>query len=177
MTTKQSTEETEHAPDATGAGPENASAASDGPGVGEEATGDRENASQDVSESTEDGQQGGGNEAARYRRRLRDTERERDALAQQVTTMQAAEVTRLAAETLADPGDLLALGTGLADVLTDGTVDPDKVHRAAAALVKSRPNLRRTPPFSRAGIGQERPGGTGPRSGASWNDLISRARG
>lgn len=65
-------------------------------------------------------------EAARYRRRLRETEAQRDAALSRLEAMQRAEVERLA--TLPNPALLWDAGTDLADLLAeDGTVDPDKV--------------------------------------------------
>ncbi|OBA87128.1 hypothetical protein A5642_20550 [Mycolicibacterium mucogenicum] len=75
----------------------------------------------------------GNREAAKYRRKLRETEAERDTLVQRLESMQRAEAERLAGEHLAK-GVALWLGdTALADLLNgDGNVDPDKVaHRAS----------------------------------------------
>ncbi|MCL2090887.1 MAG: gp58-like family protein [Micrococcales bacterium] len=80
---------------------------------------------------------GPNHEAATYRRRLRDTEADRDRLAQQVQAMQKAEVERLASR-LAQPSALWAT-TELADLLDDtGQVDPDKV---ANAIEQARTTL------------------------------------
>lgn len=124
------------------------------------------------------GDDGGNPEAARFRRRLRDTERERDRLAEQVQRMQTADVARVAADTLAEGGDLLALGgTTLPDLLDDdGNVDPDAVRSAAAELVRARPGLRRGPTGAevRNGIGQG--SGPAPRTGGSgsggWSEAL-----
>lgn len=71
---------------------------------------------------------GTGNEAAKYRRRLRDTETERDGLRGQVETLQRAEVERIAADKIMVPGGLWAGGTDLGDMLDDaGNVDREKV--------------------------------------------------
>ncbi len=82
----------------------------------------------------------GNREAAKYRRRLRDTEAERDQLAQRVESMQRTEVERLAAVALLkEPRALWAAGTELADLLAeDGTVDPEKV---TAAIKHTREHL------------------------------------
>lgn len=72
-------------------------------------------------------------EAAKYRRRLRETEAERDALAAQIDAMRRAEVERLAA--LPNPALLWDAGTDLAELMDDeGQVDPDKVDAAARRL-------------------------------------------
>ncbi|MFC4494930.1 hypothetical protein ACFPA8_12370 [Streptomyces ovatisporus] len=85
----------------------------------------------------------GSREAQQLRRRLREAERERDALLERVTAFQSAEVERLAAEKLEVAGDLFAVGgIELAGLLAeDGSVDPDKVSAAADALVAERPGL------------------------------------
>lgn len=76
----------------------------------------------------------GGREAAKYRRRLRDTEAERDALSERVASLQRAEAERMAAATLAKPAGLWATGTDLADLLgEDGNIDASKVTTAATA--------------------------------------------
>ncbi|MFD7075238.1 hypothetical protein ACFV9G_13610 [Nocardioides sp. NPDC059952] len=77
----------------------------------------------------------GNREAARYRRRLRDTEADRDRLAVQVEALQRAEVDRLADKVHnVKPEALWASGATLAEMLTAaGTVDPTKVAVAANA--------------------------------------------
>lgn len=96
-----------------------------------------------------DGAQGVGNrEAARYRRKLRDTETERDQanterdqLHTRLTAMQRAEVERLAADTLADPADVWRDGAELAGLLDDdGNVDPAKVTKAARTVRQAHPH-------------------------------------
>lgn len=75
-----------------------------------------------------------GAEAARYRRRLRDTEAERDALAEQLEASRRAFVDHLLATTvnIAKPAGFWASGVELADLLDDdGAVDPAKVNDAA----------------------------------------------
>ncbi len=77
---------------------------------------------------------------ARYRRQLRDTEAERDQLADQLATMRRAEAEHIAAATIAKPAALWAAGIDLADLLgDDGNVDPAKV---AAAAGTAREQLR-----------------------------------
>lgn len=78
----------------------------------------------------------GNGEAAKYRRRLRAAEAERDTLTAQVQAMQRAEAERVAAVHLSKPAALWAGGAELGDVLADdGTVDPDRVEEAARAVV------------------------------------------
>lgn len=82
-------------------------------------------------------------EAAGLRGRLRDTEAERDALAERVAHLQRAEVARLASGTLAEGGDIWIAGVELAEVLNeDGNVDPDLVAAAAERVVAERPHWR-----------------------------------
>lgn len=79
---------------------------------------------------------GGNAEAAKYRRQLREVEAERDTLAERLTTLQRAEVERLAAEQIAVGSSLWLTGTELADLLNDdGTVNPDAVQTAAKAAI------------------------------------------
>lgn len=82
---------------------------------------------------------GPGREAAKYRRRLRDTEVERDRLAERVESLQRAEVERQAAADSLRPAALWSSGFELADLLTDdGTVSAAKV---SAAIKASREKL------------------------------------
>ena len=109
---------------------------------------------------------GGDREAARYRRRLREAETQRDALAGTLARLQSADVERLAGEHLAVPGDLFTFGTALADVLgEDGSVDAEKVTAATTALLAQRPGLAKPPPRHPVDTGGGYRGGT--RSGAS----------
>lgn len=78
-------------------------------------------------------------DAAKYRRRLRDTEAERDTLAAQVEALQRAAIDAQAEAQAIKPAALWASGVQLADLLTDdGTVDPSKV---TAACVTARDTL------------------------------------
>lgn len=89
-------------------------------------------------------EQGGTNaEAAKYRRRLREVEAERGALAQQVSEWQRREVLRLASDHLVDADDLLTIGGAqVADLLDDtGQVDPGKVGESVTSLLAARPRL------------------------------------
>lgn len=94
-------------------------------------------------------ERGRGNpEAAKYRTRLRETEAQRDALAARVETFQRADVHRLAAGHLSEPGDLFDVGgTTLAELLDeDGNVDEQLVTDAITALLQSRPGLGKPQP-------------------------------
>ncbi|MFC0359523.1 hypothetical protein ACFFHC_06915 [Kytococcus schroeteri] len=77
-------------------------------------------------------------EAAKYRRKLRDAEAERDALAGRVEALQRAEAERMAAEHMSKPNALWAAGTDLADLLNeDGTVDAERVSQAASKAISA----------------------------------------
>ena len=83
----------------------------------------------------QDAEDGGrqGREAAKYRRRLRAVEAERDQLAQRLEAMQRAEVDRQAEAAQLKPAALWSAAQ-LADLLNeDGTVDTDKVDTAIQA--------------------------------------------
>lgn len=87
-------------------------------------------------EEPEDTAEDGNREAAKYRRRLRDTEADRDRLATQVEALQRAEIDRLATAEGIKPEALWASGANLPEMLTtDGTVDPDRVTVAAKAAI------------------------------------------
>ena len=90
---------------------------------------------EDQDDADDDGRgDGPGREAAKYRRRLRAAEAERDRLSEQVGALQRAEVERLATADDLRPAALWASGAELADLLTaDGTVDEAKVSAAVAA--------------------------------------------
>ena len=93
---------------------------------------------------------GPGREAAKYRRRLRDAEAERDALKATVESLQRAEVDRLATGADLRPAALWASGPELADLLADdGTVDQVKV---AAAISAARETLGIPNPSPRGNV-------------------------
>ncbi|MEB3031086.1 hypothetical protein [[Mycobacterium] nativiensis] len=94
------------------------------------------------------GQPPKGNKEARYRVERNEARIERDALAQRVERMQTNELERIAAESISNPADLLALtDKTLADFLTDdGELDAELVTVAAAELLATRPGLRRGSP-------------------------------
>lgn len=103
-----------------------------------------------------DEQGAAGREAAKYRRRLRETEAERDGLAARVERQQLREVDRLAAERLAEPGDLRMIGGAqLEQLLTeDGDIDPAAVAAAVDELLTTRPGLARQPVRRMPDLGQ-----------------------
>lgn len=70
----------------------------------------------------------GNKEAAKYRRKLREAEAERDTLAETVAALQRQQIEDMAAHALEKPGALWSIGTKVDDLLAeDGTVDTEKV--------------------------------------------------
>ncbi len=84
-------------------------------------------------------------EAATYRRRLRETETERDSLAERVRSYEAADVERSVAGKLADPRDLWQ--SAALDELRgeDGQVDAEKVTAAVDGLLEAKPHYGTRP--------------------------------
>jgi hypothetical protein len=83
-------------------------------------------------------------EAARYRRRLREVERERDRLTGTLERYQRAQVERIAQEAgMAVPGDLWAVGGDLAALVhDDGAVDAEAVSTLVTDILGARPTWR-----------------------------------
>jgi hypothetical protein len=112
-----------------------------------------------------------GAEAAKYRRRLRDTESERDALAERLSGYQRREAERLAAEHLVRADDVWLAGADVAAVLgDDGEVDPAKVAAVAKTVLDGRPQLGtawrpRPKPDDAQGAFRGKPG-------TSWGDVL-----
>lgn len=110
----------------------------------------------ELPEDATEAEETGNGEAAKYRRRLRETEAERDTLAGRLEAMQRGEVERIAAATVKSPAALWAAGIEVADMLTeDGTVDPAKVRAAASQAA------------DRLGLATPRPPNYVPREGAN----------
>jgi hypothetical protein len=116
-----------------------------------EAVSGPENASQGTSEGTPGAPEGERGESGvslspemRYRLQLREAERERDSLREQVNRLQTAEVERLAAHAgLAVAGDVWQFGATL-DTLRaeDGSIDHDTVSGVVGDILRSRPGLQ-----------------------------------
>lgn len=123
-----------------------------------------------------DAEPSGNGEAAKYRRALRDTEAQRDALADRLAGYQRRECEAVVAEILDVPADLWDVaGLNPAEFYADdGTVDEDKVRFAAGTLAQMRPRLAK-PPAPQASWGQGS-GGIAPAGGSevSWSDVIKR---
>ncbi len=95
-------------------------------------------------------------EAAGYRRRLRETEAERNQLRAQLDELQRAEVERLAgAAGLSAPSDVWTFGGASLDTLRGetGAIDADTVAGVVQAILKDRPGLAR-PAYGDLGIGR-----------------------
>ena len=82
---------------------------------------------------------------AQARQRASELEAERDQLAGRLASAQRREIETLAANSLEQPGDLLALsGHEIADFLDeDGEVDPGAVAAALDQLIEARPGLQK----------------------------------
>ncbi|AKN18397.2 hypothetical protein MHAE_08493 [Mycobacterium haemophilum DSM 44634] len=94
-----------------------------------------------------DEQQNVNREAAKYRTERNEARAERDRLTERLTTLQRAEVERLAGAHLADGQDFWRDGTQLADVLDDaGNIDPGKVEATATGLLESHRHWRKLGP-------------------------------
>jgi hypothetical protein len=108
-------------------------------------------------------------EAANYRRRLRETEQERDQLRTLLDDLQRAEVERLAgAAGMAVPGDLWTLGTEIANLRDDdGRIEPDTVQALVGDVLKSRPTWRNTVGSFGGGQGAAAAGHRPPKVGLS----------
>lgn len=105
-------------------------------------------------------------EAARYRRTLRDTETERDALRTTVQQYQRTEMERIAANHLAQPSDLFLVSDQAELLAEDGTVDPEKVTAKCSEIVRERPSWApRTPNYD----GGAR---TSAAAGPSWSQVL-----
>lgn len=112
-------------------------------------------------------------EAAKYRRRLRDAETERDALAEQLTNMRRADAERLASQHLAKPAGLWAAGVEIADLLDDtGTIDPAKVTEAAKQAADAL-GLALPPPGNYAAREGNNPAAAAGGRTSSWDDAFA----
>ncbi len=123
----------------------------------------------DATEDT-DSEQGKGNREARYRRKLRDTEAERDGISERLTGYQRREAERLAAATLSRPADLWIDGTKVGELLDDeGQLDAEKVAATVAGVLTDRPQLE-------AGRVRPRPdraqGGPVAEQAPGWSDVL-----
>ena len=88
---------------------------------------------------------GPANEAAKYRKRLREAEAERDALSERLTAERKSAVERLAGDRLAAPGDLWQLAELDQMIGDDGGLDLDKVAATIDTVVSERPHWATRP--------------------------------
>lgn len=115
-------------------------------------------------------------EAAGYRRRLRETESQRDNLTAQVQRLQRAEVERIAGKRLAVAADVFTIGGAELAALLDadtGDVSPDAVAGVVAQLISDRPGLERVAPRRFVDLGQ----GVReqiPTEELSWSDVFKK---
>lgn len=111
-----------------------------------------------------------GTEAAKYRRRLRQAEAQRDGLSARVEHLQRAEVERLVTGRLANPTDTwLLAGDDLAQFCDDdGNIDPELVDAFVVATVADRPSWEaQHVPQVRSG-----PRGAAKPAEPSWRDVL-----
>lgn len=124
--------------------------------------------------ATEQGKGKAGQDAARYRTKLRAAESERDQLAARVAAYTRADVVRHASERLEDAEDLFIVGqVDVADLVDDdGAVDVDLVDGAVDALLERRPRLGKgwEPDADDLDGGARR---SAPSRGATWSGLLS----
>ena len=104
-----------------------------------------------TADDTTAGDDTGNREAAKWRRQLRETQGERDTLAEQVNALRRAEINRHAADVLTDHNDLwLDPAIILADMLDDtGNVDSGKVSDTLRGVIERHPSWQAqkvTPP-------------------------------
>lgn len=118
------------------------------------ATDEPEETTEGTEEDTElDESTKAGKEAAKYRRRLRETEQERDALAEQVEGLRRAAAEEIAARSggMHKPSALWLGGATPADLLDDdGAIDREKVIATADAVatefgITRRPRINHVP--------------------------------
>lgn len=117
-------------------------------------------------------------EAAKYRRRLRETETQRDQLAERLSVLQRAEAERIAAEHLADGADIFRDGASIESLLDDdGNVDPVKVTELAAATAAAHPHWikRALPPVIRRNDLASGASSRTDQSAPSWQQVLRRA--
>lgn len=115
----------------------------------------------------------GNAEAAKYRRRLREAETERDRLSEQVTRLQTAEVQRRITDSLEDPTDLWRDGLQLSDVLDEyGQVDEAALDQAVLQVATDHPGWRKRPEGTEVDVDQGRRSDA--HGGASWSALLRR---
>ncbi|MEU2669939.1 hypothetical protein ABZ622_13905 [Streptomyces sp. NPDC007164] len=116
-------------------------------------------------------------EAAKYRRKLRDTESALETAEGRVNALLRREAEGVAGKTLAVGADLFEIGGVAIDDLTDpeGNVMPDAVEAAVEALLAKRPGLRNADAGWGAVSGGRYDDDEAPRR-ASMRDVLREAR-
>lgn len=112
-------------------------------------------------------------EAARYRKRLREVEAERDQLAERLAGYQHRECEATIADLLDIPADLWEVGGADASAFygDDGTLNTAELRAAAGALIEQRPRLAKPPALApQWGQNGTRPP---PSGGPSWSEVIN----
>lgn len=129
------------------------------------------NEGQEVAGPQQEPEASGNQEAAKYRRRLREAEAERDKLVEQVQALRRSEVERQVADQLDDPSDLWRGGVVLDELLDrDGAIEQGKVTEAATAVTAEHPAWAKRPEVS--GIDEDQGKSSAQPVGASWAGLL-----
>lgn len=130
---------------------------------------DEEN-DEDQETAVQEQESGGNEEAAKYRRRLREVEAERDQLAEQVQGFRQADVERRAADALQDPSDIWRAGVQLNDVLDEnsGELDEDKLAETIKQVTEEHPGWKKRP----IGIDEDQGKTSDTTVGPSWSGLL-----
>ena len=132
-------------------------------------------------DDTTAGEDTGNREAAKWRRQLRETQGERDALVEQVNALRRAQINRHAADVLTDHNDLwLDPAITVDDMLDDtGNVDPGKVSDVLRGVIDRHPSWQAqkvTPPPTMRPTEQLRGGATPsdqPARQTSWSSFLN----
>jgi hypothetical protein len=110
---------------------------------------------------------------ARYRTERNEARQQVTELTERIARMQDAEATRLAAEYLHQPADLVLFGH-MPDVIgEDGLVDPAKVRTTAKELITDRPGLAKGARVPVQSFGQGRRTSAG--TGVDWGTVLRGA--
>jgi hypothetical protein len=123
-------------------------------------------------ESEPDPEPSPNSEAARWRTKLRETEAQRDALAERLTGYQRKECEAAVSDLLDEPRDLWEIGQ--ADVSAfygdDGELDEAQLRAATGALCEMRPRLAKPQGPRHMNFGQHTPPPPPPKVG--WETVI-----
>ncbi len=118
----------------------------------------------------EDTGESSNSEAARYRRRLRETEAERDALRTRVESYQRADVERRISDALETPADVWLTGVQLSDVCDEnGEIDEHELDQVVLAVTTEHPAWRKR---ERLGIDPDQGKKSEHYRSPSWTGLL-----